>query len=134
MSNFIAYVILVALFVCGITTAGRSISEAAQKEHASQVQAEADHAAVIFESTRIARYISDLNQGTCQEQNLKYYWWFRSKGICPLVQVGKKLGSWHLWLQWDDKIFDATDWKYNGMSVTSLKDIYVVGVYDKYPV
>ena len=73
------------------------------------------------ESFKIGKIISETPPGTCEEENLRLYWWFRSQGYIPLVQVGKKNGEGHLWLEWNDRIYDATDWNYNDKKVEAAK-------------
>lgn len=120
MGNLFAYIIFVALFIWGMVSTGHELTLATRRS-----------ASVNADIFRVSRVIAETNKGTCQEQNLEYYWWFRSKGYAPLVMVGKKLGQAHLWLQVGDTIYDATDWRYNGKSVAELKDVYKVGNYEK---
>lgn len=84
------------------------------------------HADIIQDSYPVAKYIAEHTQGSCKEMNLRLYWWLRSKGYYPLVQLGTKEGQGHLWLELDGKILDATDWRYHGKGAIDNKDIYVL--------
>lgn len=84
---------------------------------------------LIQESRPVCNFISTNTGGSCKEWNLRLYWWFRAQGLHPDIQVGKKEGADHMWLELDDIIFDATDWRYNG----KLKEecpMYEVGSFE----
>lgn len=85
------------------------------------------HADIVTDVANVASYVIIQNnpQGDCKEDNLLFYWWFRGRGYNPLIQYGKKSGDSHVWLELDKKIYDSTDPKYNGKSVSEVNNIYV---------
>lgn len=82
---------------------------------------------IIKDSIPYARSIyENRREGeSCQELNMNFYVWMRSRGFHPDIQVGKKNGSGHLWIEYKGIIFDVTDPRYYGKQAKDVKDVYV---------
>jgi hypothetical protein len=81
---------------------------------------------LISESIITSRIILSNNPPSCKEANLNLYIWFRSNNINPLIQIGTKNKQYHLWLEFNGMIFDATDPKYNGSLAKSTNEYVAI--------